>query len=54
MLEKLMQVAIKVLEKQRIVEAPDITRAKREITILQYLHHPHVVQLYEVRFTRNF
>ncbi len=40
--------AIKILEKARICEPPDIERVKREITILQMLDHPNIVQLYEV------
>lgn len=35
--------AVKILEKKRINDELDIERVKREITILQMLHHPNVV-----------
>ena len=43
-----MKVAIKVLEKQRIVDAGDIERISREIHILKLVRHPHIVKLYEI------
>ena len=42
------QVAVKVLEKQRIKDAGDVDRVMRELNILKRLRHPHIVQLYEV------
>jgi len=42
------KVAIKVLEKERIVERADVERVAREISILKKLRHPHVIQLYEI------
>ncbi|CAD8182914.1 unnamed protein product [Paramecium pentaurelia] len=42
------EVAVKILEKNRIHDELDIERVKREIKILQMLHHPNVVQLYEM------
>lgn len=47
------QVAIKILEKNRIIDANDIERVSREIHILKLLRHPHVIQLYEIVETRN-
>ncbi len=41
-------VAVKILEKSRIVEAADIQRVMREIKILKKVHNPNVIQLYEV------
>ena len=40
--------AIKILEKERIIDLADVQRVKREIAILQRLSHPNVIQLYEV------
>ena len=42
------KVAIKVLEKERIVDKGDIRRVTREIKILKHIRHPHVVNLLEV------
>merc|ERR1719253_480037 len=42
------KVAVKVLEKERIVEVEDVGRVAREIHILKLLRHPHVIQLYEI------
>lgn len=43
------KVAIKILEKDRIVEVADVERVQREIHILKLVRHPHIIQLYEVR-----
>ena len=42
------QVAIKILEKEKINDHADLERINREITILKKVRHPNVVQLYEV------
>ena len=42
------QVAVKVLEKERIVDKGDIKRVTREIQILKHIRHPNVVHLLEV------
>ena len=42
------RVAVKVLEKERIVDKGDIRRVTREIKILKHIRHPHVVSLLEV------
>jgi len=42
------KVAIKVLEKSKIKEKKDVDRISREIKILKKVHHPNVVQLYEI------
>jgi serine/threonine protein kinase len=44
----ILQVAVKVLEKSRIKEKKDVERISREIKILKQLHHPNVVQIYEI------
>jgi 5'-AMP-activated protein kinase catalytic alpha subunit len=42
------KVAIKVLEKERIVDIADVERVAREIHILKLIRHPHIIQLYEI------
>ena len=42
------KVAIKVLEKDRIVDASDVERVTREIHILKLIRHPNIIQLYEI------
>ena len=42
------KVAIKILEKEKIVDVADVERVAREIHILKIVRHPHVVQLYEI------
>lgn len=42
------KVAIKVLEKAKIVDVADVERVAREIHILKIIRHPHIVQLYEI------
>ena len=44
----IVQVAIKILEKEKIKDHADLERINREITILKKVRHPNVVQLYEV------
>lgn len=40
--------AVKVLEKGKIKDKKDVERISREIKILKQVHHPNVVQLYEI------
>ena len=47
------KVAVKVLEKSRIRDKKDIERISREIKILKKLHHPNVVQIYEIIETEH-
>lgn len=42
------RVAVKVLEKERIVEIADVERVAREIHILKLIRHAHIIQLYEI------
>jgi len=42
------KVAVKVLEKSKIKDKKDVERISREIKILKQLHHPNVVQIYEI------
>lgn len=42
------KVAIKVLEKDKIVDVHDVERVAREIHILKIVRHPVIVQLYEI------
>jgi serine/threonine protein kinase len=41
-------VAIKVLEKDKIIDISDIERVSREIHILKLIRHPTIIQLYEI------
>ena len=43
-----MQVAVKILEKDKIKDKKDIERITREIKILKKVRHPNIIQLYEV------
>eukprot|EP00792_Barthelona_sp_PAP020_P007230 TRINITY_DN3127_c0_g1_i3.p1 TRINITY_DN3127_c0_g1~~TRINITY_DN3127_c0_g1_i3.p1 ORF type:complete len:565 (+),score=176.91 TRINITY_DN3127_c0_g1_i3:31-1695(+) len=47
------KVAMKVLEKRRIVDAVDMERISREIHILKLISHPYVLRLFEVINTPN-
>ncbi|OMJ69287.1 hypothetical protein SteCoe_33028 [Stentor coeruleus] len=42
------KVAIKILEKNRIIDVADIERVSREIHILKLIRHPNIIQLYEI------
>ena len=42
------KVAVKVLEKERILDKGDIKRVTREIQILKHIRHPNIVHLLEV------
>lgn len=44
------RVAIKILEKSRILDVSDVERVTREIHILKLIRHPNIIQLYEVSF----
>lgn len=46
------RVAIKILEKERIVDVADVERVSREIHILKLIRHPNIIQLYEVSVGR--
>ena len=37
------KVAIKILEKDRIIEVADVERVQREIHILKLVRHPHII-----------
>lgn len=40
------KVAIKILEKDKIVDVADVERVSREIHILKLIRHPNIIQLY--------
>ena len=42
------KVAIKILEKDRIVDVADVERVSREIHILKLIRHPNIIQLFEI------
>lgn len=45
---KARQVAIKILEKEKIKDDSDKERVNRELKILKMIKHPNIIQLYEV------
>ena len=45
--------AVKILEKNKIVDVADVERVSREIHILKIVRHPQVVQLYEIIETQR-
>ena len=42
------KVAIKILEKSKIIDVADVERVSREIHILKLIRHPNIIQLYEI------
>jgi 5'-AMP-activated protein kinase catalytic alpha subunit len=42
------KVAIKILEKDRIIDVADVERVSREIHILKLIRHPNIIPLYEI------
>lgn len=40
------KVAVKILEKDKIVDVADVERVSREIHILKLIRHPSIIQLY--------
>lgn len=42
------KVAVKILEKDKILEVSDVERVAREIHILKLIRHPNIIQLYEI------
>ncbi|CAO2209495.1 unnamed protein product [Urochloa humidicola] len=46
------EVAIKVMEKEKIFKSGLTAHIKREIAVLRRVRHPHIVQLYEVMATK--
>jgi len=47
------QVAIKYIKKSKIQDEHDLNRIRREIKIMSSLHHPHIVNVYEVYENRD-
>ncbi|XP_065021328.1 CBL-interacting protein kinase 5-like [Musa acuminata AAA Group] len=46
-------VAIKIIDKEKILRVGMIDQIKREISVMRLVHHPNIVQLYEVMATRT-
>jgi len=42
------KVAVKVLEKDRVIDVADVERVAREIHILKIIRHPNLIQLFEI------
>ena len=47
------KVAIKILEKERVIDVSDVERVAREIHILKIIRHPYIIQLYEIIETKK-
>lgn len=52
-LETKKRVAIKVINRDKVVKDGLVNQIKREITVMRMLKHPNIVQLYEVMPSRN-
>ncbi|XP_022874114.1 CBL-interacting protein kinase 2-like [Olea europaea var. sylvestris] len=48
-----MNVAIKIIDKEKILKAGMIDQIKREISVMRLVRHPNIVQLYEVMATKT-
>jgi 5'-AMP-activated protein kinase, catalytic alpha subunit len=48
------KIAVKVIEKDKVVTEDDDTRVRREISIMRRIKHPNIVQLYEVIETEKY
>ncbi|ONK62448.1 uncharacterized protein A4U43_C07F3960 [Asparagus officinalis] len=46
-------VAIKVIDKEKVLRVGLIDQIKREISVMRLVRHPHIVQLYEVMASKN-
>ena len=42
------KVAVKVIEKKRLKSQKQVNRLQREIRFLKLLHHPHIIEVYDV------
>ena len=47
------KVAIKIMERNKIIQKEDIERVDREIKILQCIFHPNIVRLFNVTKTKE-
>ena len=48
------KVAVKILEKRKIVDQDDVNRVNREVQILKRIRHPHIIQLLDLIETEDF
>lgn len=48
------QIAIKILEKDKILDDSDVERVTRELKIAQSISHPHLVQLFHLLETKEY
>lgn len=46
-------VAIKIIDKEKVLKVGMIEQIKREISVMRLVRHPHIVQLYEVMATKS-
>ncbi|XP_020587203.1 CBL-interacting serine/threonine-protein kinase 20-like [Phalaenopsis equestris] len=52
-LESGQSVAVKVIDKEKVLRVGMIEQIKREISVMRLVRHPHVVQLYEVMASKT-
>ncbi|KAK9279639.1 hypothetical protein L1049_013318 [Liquidambar formosana] len=52
-LETSQSVAIKVIDKEKVLKVGLINQIKREISVMRLVRHPNIVQLYEVMATKS-
>lgn len=52
-LKNSMSVAIKVIDKEKVLKVGMIEQIKREISVMRLIRHPHVVELYEVMASKT-
>ncbi|KAI4356128.1 hypothetical protein L6164_000175 [Bauhinia variegata] len=48
-----MSVAIKVIDKEKVLKVGMIDQIKREISVMRLVRHPHVIELYEVMASKS-
>ncbi|MCH99507.1 CBL-interacting protein kinase 2-like, partial [Trifolium medium] len=48
-----MNVAIKVVDKEKVLKVGMVEQIKREISVMRLVRHPNVVELYEVMATKT-
>lgn len=45
--------AVKIIEKKKLKSQKQVNRLQREIRFLKLLHHPHIIQVFDVIETRD-
>ncbi|XP_076958272.1 CBL-interacting protein kinase 2-like [Bidens hawaiensis] len=52
-LESGQNIAVKVIDKEKVLKVGLIDQTKREISVMRMVRHPNIIQLYEVMATKN-